>query len=202
MTNIACIGDLHLGIKNGNHTFHEYLTSKLNRTLEEISKSGIKDVFFFGDIFDNRRSMPVNIIHWCMNDFPELLKKYNLTAHMLTGNHDTYYLNTNKYNSLDIFNGFDFINVYKDYTVLSQFKVLIIPWINRENINEIMNGLAIEDKDYYVFGHFELNGFKMYENSIKFNGGLDLTALREFRHTYTGHFHHPSTRSNITYLGS
>jgi hypothetical protein len=200
MKNIALLGDIHLGIKNGNHIFHEYLTNKVEEILYSISKTNITDVYFLGDFFDNRRAIPVNIINWAMTTFPNLLFKYRLTAHILTGNHDVYYLTSNKYSSLDLFNGFDNINIYKSPITIDN--ITLIPWINKENINDTIELLKNTDENNYVLGHFELNGFKMYHNSITYNTGIDLSILSKFNHVYSGHFHHQSNKGNIDYIGS
>lgn len=198
--NIALVGDVHLGIKNGNHIFHDYLTEKIEHMLFEISKTNITDVYWLGDFFDNRRALPVNIINWCMTTFPDLLSKYQLTAHIIAGNHDTYYLTTNKFSSLDIFNGFNNINIYKSPVTIDN--ITLVPWINKENITETIELLKSTDKNNYVLGHFELNGFKMYQNSIVYNNGIDLSILSKFKHVYSGHFHHQSNIDNIDYIGS
>ena len=71
---IAYIGDFHLGISNGNDEMLIYLSSKMNTTIKEMYENGITDVIYTGDFFDRRKSIPVNIIGWCLDIFINTLK--------------------------------------------------------------------------------------------------------------------------------
>jgi hypothetical protein len=57
------------------------------------------------------------------------------------------------------------------------------------------------DNSYYCFGHFEFVGFKMNSSYIC-ERGQDPNEVNDFKRVYSGHFHTPSEKGNIQYLGS
>jgi hypothetical protein len=50
-------------------------------------------------------------------------------------------------------------------------------------------------------GHLELNGFEVTPGMIH-EGGMDPDIFFKFKQVFSGHFHHKSSRGNITYLGN
>jgi hypothetical protein len=52
-----------------------------------------------------------------------------------------------------------------------------------------------------VMGHLELDGFEVTPG-MKMEHGMDPKIYKNFKQVFSGHFHHKSTRGNITYLGN
>ena len=129
-----------------------------------------------------------------------------IDTHMLIGNHDIYFKNTNKVNSLQqLCTAPDGINepwIYEDPKVVDfdGLKILMLPWINPENHEESFNMLNTAQADICM-AHLDLNGFYMHEN-ITQTHGYDKSIVSRFEKTITGHFHTKNDDGQIFYLGS
>jgi hypothetical protein len=136
--------------------------------------------------------------------FFEPLAYMDMDVHILAGNHDTYFKNTNEVNSVDLLLGeygitFNVIdhptNIY-----VGPHKICMMPWICPENYEDSMETLKESDAKYCM-GHFEIEGFAMYRG-MPSEEGLSRELFRKFRHTFSGHYHHKSSSDGVTYLGN
>jgi len=99
MNNVAIISDWHLGIKKSNDLFFQSQLSFFRDQFEPyLKKNGITEIFFLGDLFDNRVSLNIKIKNEALNIFDNILKNYKI--YLLIGNHDCFYTNTIDVNSL------------------------------------------------------------------------------------------------------
>ena len=98
---IAIITDTHYGARKGSKHLHDYFEKFYDDvffpTLEE---QGITTVVHMGDAFDSRKSIDYQSLEWSKRVVFERLKKYDV--HMIIGNHDCYYKNTNNVNSPEL----------------------------------------------------------------------------------------------------
>jgi DNA repair exonuclease SbcCD nuclease subunit len=78
--------------------------------------------------------------------------------------------------------------------------VCMIPWICSDNyqraLDEINNTNAV-----LCMGHFEIAGFAMHRG-MESQEGLEPSIFKKFDKTFSGHYHHRSSKDNITYLGN
>ena len=79
-------------------------------------------------------------------------------------------------------------------------RVCFVPWINRENEAETLEHLKQTDAKI-VMGHLELDGFEVTPG-LKMEHGMDPSIYKDFKQVFSGHYHHKSSRGNITYLGN
>ena len=128
----------------------------------------------------------------------------NINLHMLVGNHDTFYKNTNAVNSLhELVDGrYDNITVYEKATEVEfdGCKILFVPWINAENMSSTMKMLKTSDAQVCM-GHLELNGFEMQKGMVM-DHGWDRQEFNRFDMVMSGHYHHKSDDGQIFYLGT
>jgi hypothetical protein len=78
--------------------------------------------------------------------------------------------------------------------------ILMLPWINSENYEETMTHIN-QTRAKVAMGHLELNGFEVSPGMLH-EGGMDPDVFIKFKQVFSGHFHHKSSRGNITYLGN
>jgi DNA repair exonuclease SbcCD nuclease subunit len=132
------------------------------------------------------------------------LRDNDIEYHVIAGNHNTYYKNTNEVNSLDLLlREYPNIHIYdNDMTEISfgATRIALVPWLCEENHDRIMSDLA-KSKAQVLLGHFEINGFEMMRGHVCTHG-LDRKIFKNFEFVGSGHFHHPSQDGNIAYLGA
>jgi hypothetical protein len=199
---IALITDQHLDGRKGSLSFWNYWQQFYdNIFFPTLEKEGIDTVIDLGDTFDNRKSMDFNTYHRIRENYFEKLSKYKV--HMLLGNHCIYYKNTNRINSPELLlEKYDNITIYsepKEVTLGSKI-FLMLPWINKENQEDVFNRLKTSEADNCC-GHLELSGFEVTPG-MKMDHGMDPNLFHRFKRVWSGHFHHKSKKGNIQYLGN
>ena len=199
---IAIITDQHLDGRKGNLAFWNYFQKFYDDVFfPTLEKERIDTVIDLGDTFDNRKSIDFNVCNRVTTNYFDKLKDFKV--HMLLGNHCVYYKNTNKINSPELLlKQYDNITIYSEpkHLKLGSKKFLMLPWINRENQEDILNLLETSDADN-VCGHLELSGFEITPG-MKMDHGMDASLFHRFKRVWSGHYHHKSTKGNITYLGN
>ena len=199
---IALITDQHLDGRKGSLAFWNYF----QRFYDEIffptlEREGVKVIFDLGDTFDNRKSIDFNTLHRVRDNYFNRLSDYEV--HMILGNHCTYYKNTNRINSPELMlRQYPNIRIYSEpKEILMGKKVfLMLPWINKENQEEVFGLLERSDADV-VCGHLELTGFEVTPG-MKMDHGMDPQLFHRFKRVWSGHYHHKSKKGNVQYLGN
>ena len=202
---LALITDTHFGGRNDSQIFNDYFFKFWEEEFfPTVLKKKIKKVIHLGDIFDRRKFANIKTLNSFRERFIEWFEKNGVELHIIVGNHDVYYKDTNRVNSpKEIFGDrYKKIKIYEDPEILKfgKTKILFLPWINRENGEKTME-LINSNEASVVMGHLELNGFKMYRNSVCYQG-MNHTIFNSYDLVMTGHYHHKSTVGNVAYLGS
>lgn len=201
---VAVITDTHYGARKGSQLFHDYFEKFYSEVFfPTLDKEGIDTVIHMGDAFDSRRGIEFKALKWSKRVVFDPLKERNIKVHLMVGNHDAYYKNTNDINAVDLLLA-EYDNV-KVYSETSEVKVdnlncLFIPWINEENEKETINKIN-KTKANVAFGHLELTGFKV-NNHVVMDHGTDPNIFNKFERVYSGHFHTRSNNGKVFYLGN
>lgn len=201
---VAIITDLHFGARNDNISFLDYYEKFYSKTFfPTLEKHGITTILNLGDTFDRRKFINFNTLKRSRDMFFDPIQKGGYTMHMLAGNHDTYFKNTNEVNSVDLLlKEYDSIHVYDDPSEIEidETKIAFMPWICAENYEDSMNFIKATSAEICM-GHFEIDGFVMHRG-IKSHGGLAKSEFEKFDMTFSGHYHHRSNNGSIYYLGN
>ena len=135
--------------------------------------------------------------------FFDRLAEKNINVHMIVGNHDTYFKNTNDVNSVDLLlKEYTNINaIYNAKTItVDNVDICMVPWICAENYNHSID--EIENTQAKIcMGHFEIESFVMHLGAIC-EEGLNRSLFKDFDIVFSGHYHHRSSQGNIHYLGN
>ena len=203
---IALLNDTHFGARNDNPAFVKYF----NRFYDEIFfpyiiQNDIKTLIHLGDVVDRRKFINFNTAHNFQENFWKRLWDLKIDTHIILGNHDTYYKNTNKVNFTHLIKTFDGANepwIYeKPATVnFDGLDILLLPWIcpetEEESIYEIDNSHA-----EVCMGHLEIKGFEMHKGHFQ-EVGLEMDQFKRFDKVLSGHYHRKSDNGTIYYLGT
>lgn len=192
----AVFTDLHLGVHQNSSTWHKIGLDWADWFISDLRSKNITRIIFAGDFFHSRSEISVNTIHVAS----ELIRKFrDFKLHMLVGNHDSYYKQKADVHSLSIFSGYENITVH-DVTntiTIHDKKVTFCPW--GFDYNDIQ-------KADIMFGHFEIESFKMNAHKLCEVGVKPKDLLKKAPIVFSGHFHLNEEREydtgKIIYVGS
>jgi DNA repair exonuclease SbcCD nuclease subunit len=200
---IAILTDTHYGARKGSKYIHDYFELFYQHVFfPALEEYGIEAVIHMGDAFDSRKSIDYQSLEWAKRVVFEPLKKYDV--HMVVGNHDCYYKNTNSVNSPNLL-----LQTYpniKTYSSPQTIKVggldiMMLPWICSENYDETLKQIK-KSKAKIAMGHLELQGFRVNRNLIMEDHGLKPDIFDKFEKVFSGHYHTRSDNGKIFYLGN
>jgi DNA repair exonuclease SbcCD nuclease subunit len=201
---IAIITDQHFGARNDSIHFLDYYEKFYRDTFfPTLDEHGIDTVLILGDTFDRRKYINFFTLKRSREMFFDKLHAKGIQVHMLAGNHDTYFKNTNDVNSVDLLlQEYSNINVISKPTVIDvkNTNICMVPWVCPENYNDCMNIISNANADICM-GHFEIQGFAMHRGMPSLEG-LGRDIFRRFDFTFSGHYHHRSSADGIHYLGN
>ena len=201
---VAIITDQHFGARNDSLHFLDFYEKFYDETFfPAIDAAGITTVLILGDTFDRRKYVNFYSLQRAKKMFFGKLAARDIKVHMLVGNHDTYYKNTNDVNSPRLV-----LEEYENIHVIGHPRtiqidgtsVCMMPWICPENYTDSMETLKNTDATICM-GHFEIEGFQMYRGAPS-HDGLEPKMFDKFDMVFSGHYHHKSSKKNIHYLGN
>jgi len=115
MAKIALVNDTHFGCRNDNPNYHEYMYKFWEgQFFPYLEENNISHIIHLGDVLDRRKYVNFKTLQDFNDKIVRQFEKYE--THIIVGNHDTYYKNTNKTNApREILNQF---KVYSEPTKL------------------------------------------------------------------------------------
>ena len=201
---VAIITDQHFGARNDSVAFLDFYQKFYDNVFfPTLDESGITHLLVLGDTFDRRKYINFYALQRAKEMFFDKLAARNISVHMLAGNHDTYFKNTNDVNSPEL--------LLKEYTNIIVIDhpttinvdgtdVCMMPWICPENYQASLNEMKTTTADLCM-GHFEIAGFSMYRG-MESHEGLDKSTFEKFDMVFSGHYHHRSDDGHVFYLGN
>ena len=199
---VAIITDTHYGARKGSKHLHDYFELFYkNLFFPALKEHKVESVIHMGDAFDSRKSIDYQSLEWAKRVVFDPLKKYDV--HMIIGNHDTYYKNTNTVNSPELL-----LQTYSNVKTYSKpievniggLDILFLPWINQENEERTFK-LIENTTCKCAMGHLEFQGFRVNRQLIM-EHGLDSQLFEKFERVFSGHYHTRSSNGTIFYLGN
>lgn len=203
MAKIALITDTHAGVRNDNPAFHDYQKRCFGWLMKCLDERKIKHLIHLGDIYDKRKHVNFLTSRRLRDDFFDPLQQRGIRAHILQGNHDSYYKNDHEVNALsELVDGrYNNVQTYSTPRIINidGLDIQLLPWITKSNYDESMEVIK-NPRAEIAMGHLEVNGFTMHRGLIS-DHGYDKSIFSKFDKVYSGHYHHRSTIDNVTYIG-
>ena len=200
---VAIITDTHYGARKGSKYLHDYFELFYeNVFFPALEEHGVESVIHMGDAFDSRKSIDYQSLEWAKRVVFEPLRNYEV--HMIIGNHDCYYKNTNSVNSPSLLlQTYPNIQTYSSPQTIKVggLDIMMVPWICSENYDETLKHIE-KTKAKIAMGHLEFQGFRVNRNLVMEDHGLDSTIFSKFKKVFSGHYHTRSDNGSIFYLGN
>ena len=200
---IAILNDTHFGVRNDSPAFMKYQ----NRFYDEVffpylKEHNIGTLVHLGDVVDRRKFINHNTAHNFKKKFWDRLDNEVIDTHIIIGNHDTYFKNTNEVNALQNLDISKNAKIYTNATTLEfdNLPILFIPWICDDNYEDSLYQID-NTRATIAMGHLEVKGFEMHAGHIN-EHGLEKEQFTKFEKVISGHFHKKSDDGRIYYLGS
>jgi hypothetical protein len=200
---IAILNDTHFGVRNDSPAFIKYQ----NRFYDELffpylKENNIKTLIHLGDVVDRRKFINHNTAHNFKNHFWNKLEQDGIDTHIIIGNHDTYYKNTNEVNALQNLEINKNSKVYTQTTEVEfdNLPILFIPWICDDNEVESVEKIK-NSTSPIAMGHLEVKGFEMHNGHFN-DHGQEKSMFKRFEKVLSGHFHKKSDDGQIYYMGT
>ena len=199
-TKATLFTDIHLGLRNNlvqhNELCIEYIQWMIKKSKEFNSDTAI----FLGDFFHNRSSINVNTLSYGYR-IVEMLSCNFKQVYLIVGNHDLYYRDQREVHSIKWAETFPNIHIINDITQIDN--CLFVPFLVKDEWKQIQ-GI----KSQYVFGHFELPGYKL--NSLiemPDHGKETEESFSNCNYIFSGHFHKRQRKTlqsgaQIHYIGN
>lgn len=199
---VAIITDTHWGARRASKTFQDHFEGFYTKVFfPALKEHGVASVVHMGDAFDSRKNIDIGGLEWTKKVVLDKLKDYSV--HLIVGNHDCYYKNTNSVNSPSLLlREYSNIKTYSEITdiKLDNIDITLIPWICSENYESTLDFIS-KTNSKIAFGHLELTGFVTHPGHVC-ESGLDPKIFNKYENVYSGHFHSRSSNDKIKYLGN
>lgn len=192
---VAMFGDIHFGQKHNSRIFNDDCEEFVNWFIAESKKRNIDTCICLGDWHHNRNSINVSTLNYTVSNISKLSKNFK-QVFILAGNHDLFYREKREIHSLPMGKEFDNVTIVDDIMVIDD--VALVPWLVEDEWKE-----TTKVKSKYMFGHFEIPGFKMNAMiEMPDHGGINKTHFKHQDLVFSGHFHNRQSQGNIHYIGN
>lgn len=183
-------GDTHLGLQKSSEIWHNVVSNLYDELYDVCVRKNIDNIIHTGDFFHERETInkktltlaqniiektPTSVIHW-----------------IIVGNHDTYYKTNIHPHALQVFKNYNEVVIADELCDLNN--IALIPW--GTHISKIKTDKKI------CIGHFEITDFYMNNSFLCKTGDHTADNFKQFDLVLSGHFHTPSEKNNIKYIGS
>ncbi len=190
MTRCIMITDTHLGLYKSSEIYHNVVKNLFKEVIDTCVRENIDTIIHLGDWFDERKYINTLTLN-ASSEIEDMLGKINLV--IVAGNHDTYYKNQIIPTSLKVFKNCKNITVLDYPCMLGDFTV--IPW--KMDLPELL-----EKGGKWLLGHFEVNDISLSAKYTTKKFEREISDFKRFEKVFSGHFHTPIIKENITYLGA
>lgn len=160
-----------------------------------VHDNNIKNVFFLGDLVDNRKGPSEIVITFIIKQIEKLIENEDINFYLIPGNHDKFiesseesYLNILPYISkrIILIKNIECVKIQK-------YNYIFFPYFEREPFEKALEYL--EDFDFKNNNPTILLGHYMYEQ-------IPIEIKKKFKKIFLGHNHEREEFPNGMYLGS
>lgn len=191
----ACFTDLHFGLKHNSRQHNDDCENFINWFCDQSKEKNAETCIFLGDFHHHRNTINVSTLNYITSNLKKLSESFE-EIYFIIGNHDLYYREKREIHSVPMGHSFPNITLINEPTTIND--VCFVPWLVNNEWRKI-----VKKKAKYMFGHFELPGFKMNAKvEMPDHGGVNKTHFKNQDLVFSGHFHKRQQWENIHYIGN
>jgi DNA repair exonuclease SbcCD nuclease subunit len=207
MSKVFVWSDTHLGARSNNNEWVDIIESAhydfIIPTIEKNWKKG-DIIIHCGDVFDNRQSINLKVLHLGIKIYERLAKLGEI--HIIAGNHDIYKKDSTEITSLDALKWIPNIHIWKTPGCIERGdkKLFLMPWrTNTKEESETLIDFQKQFKPDYAFMHgtFSNTQYNKYVKIGNEDGG-STKSTAGYKRVYSGHIHWAQHINNINIIGS
>lgn len=190
-----CFTDIHFGLKNNSKQHNDDCTDYVDWFIAQAKIKGAETCIFLGDWSHHRSNVNILTLNYTMAALRKLNNAFE-KVYVLVGNHDMFYREKRDIHSMVVSSEFSNIVLIEEPQILGD--VALVPWLVDDEWKSIEYMSA-----KYMFGHFELPGFKMNALvEMPDHGGINKHNLTKCEYVFSGHFHKRQVQGCIHYIGN
>ena len=209
-TMMLFLSDLHFGIRSSSEEwqnniksyFYDFFIPYITQ-LQKENADKTYTLFVLGDVYDDRKSIDINVNELCIDIFEDLGKI--IEVFIINGNHDLS-KKTNKGNSsLRSLSNIPNVNIIKEPTLIIVKpekkiinKFIAIPYLG-SFVDENNTLRTYSGKAKYALMHTDISKMK-YDNGMQIIGAVDAELFKG--KIISGHIHKRQESKNVLYIGS
>jgi len=201
---VALVTDTHWGVRNDAHNMLDYFGKFMrDEFFPYLEENNIDTVIHLGDLVDRRKYINFVTLRHLKDNFMDELARRNITMHVIAGNHDVPYKNSNEINAMsELFDKYENLHIYwQPKTIqVDGTDICLMPWINNANYADAISHMK-DTPAQVLMGHLEIAGCLMMRGMTN-EHGMDIDSFDKFDMVMSGHFHTKSTSKNVHYLGT
>ena len=192
---VGCFTDIHFGLKHNSRQHNQDCIDFLNWFISEAKSRGVETCIFLGDYHHHRASINMSTLSFIIESL-RLLSDGFETVYMITGNHDLFYREKRDIHALEIGKEFPNIKIIDRQFVSGD--VAILPWLVEDEWKKVK-----DIKTKYMFGHFEIPGFRMNAQvEMPDHGEIQKSHFTHQDLVFSGHFHKRQSQGKVHYIGN
>jgi DNA repair exonuclease SbcCD nuclease subunit len=200
------LSDTHLGARSNSVEWIEQMVDWFRSDFIPKVKAEYRpgDILIHcGDVFDNRQSVNLLVLHEGIRLFEELSEIFENGIYVIAGNHDVMRKTNNDISSLDCLKYIPRVNIIKE-PVVANFPTttaLFMPWrTNDEEEKRCLKDFEVESCNF-LFCHTNIRNLR-FDSRRDVEEGLLLDDIQQFQRVYSGHIHWGQHRGNVTMVGN
>lgn len=192
---IACFTDIHFGKSHDSRIHNQDCTDFIDWFCSEAKKRNCDKGAFLGDWHHSRNSINVSTLNYTHDNLATLNDSFE-KFYLITGNHDLFFREKRDLHSMPM--GKLYPNIKVIEAPYTDGNVTFYPWLVDNEWKQVE-----KNKSKYIFGHFELPGFKMNAMiDMPDNGGLTKDYFKNQDYVFSGHFHKRQIKGKVHYIGN
>lgn len=192
---VACFTDIHFGNKHNSRQHNDDCEEFIRWFVKESKARGAEICIMLGDFHHHRASINISTLNYSVSNLQYLNDNFEHT-YIIAGNHDLFYREKREISSLA--HGKNLPNVTIVNEPMIEGNVAIVPWLIEDEWKTVK-----KTKTKYMFGHFEIPGFRMNAQiSMPDHGEINRQHFKHQDYVFSGHFHGRQQEDNIHYIGN